>query len=143
MDYHVWDSIGFLVGRTQRPLKNLFMQQLKQFGITPEQWLLLAHLSLQEGITVTALSELSMKDKPYTTRLLDGLEAKGYICRQVNPDDKRSVVISLTAQGVELKQNVTPILIQLDKAIISHMTAEEVLCLRKLLDKLYNGLNCS
>lgn len=139
MYYNIWDSVGFLIGRTQRPLKNLFMQRLKKFGITPEQWLLMAHLSATDSITATALSELSMKDKPYTTRLLDGLEAKGYICRHENPDDKRSVVISLTSQGSDLKQYIIPILIQVDNEVIRHMSEEEVLLLRKLLNKLYDG----
>ncbi len=132
------NTIGFLISRTQSNLQKRFLQKLKTYGVTPEQWVLFARLSEEEGISLTELSKISLKDKPYTTRLVDKLKDRGLIRREESQSDKRSSLIFLTEQGKELRNEILPIIKQLNQWVIGTMSEEEVIHLTFLLNKLYD-----
>jgi MarR family transcriptional regulator for hemolysin len=134
----VLDTIGFFISRTQSKLQKLFLHKLKPYGFTPEQWVLFARLSEREGISPTELSQISLRDKPYTTRLIDKLEANGLIRREESQNDKRSSLIFLTEKGGELRNKILPIIAELNQMILNPMSEEEVRQLKFLLNKLYD-----
>ncbi|MBP1764033.1 MAG: transcriptional regulator, MarR family [Firmicutes bacterium] len=131
------DTIGFFISRTQSKLQKRFLQQLKPYGVTPEQWVLFARLSEKEGISPTELSKTSLRDKPYTTRLIDKLEDRGLIRREESQNDKRSSLIYLTKEGNELSKEIFSIITELNQWVIGTMSGEEVMQLKFLLNKLY------
>lgn len=136
----VLDTIGFFISRTQSNLQKRFLQQLKPYGVTTEQWVLFARLSEVEGISLTELSQISLRDKPYTTRLIDKLEDKGLIRREESQNDKRSSLIFLTERGGELREEILPIITELNQWIVESMSAEEVKQMKVLLNKLYEHI---
>ena len=131
------DTVGFFISRTQSKLQKRFLQELKPYGVTPEQWALFARLSETEGISLTDLSNTSLRDKPYTTRLIDKLEQRGLIRREESQDDKRSSLIFLSKQGGELRQEILPIVAELNQWVMETLTEDEVQQLKCLLNKLY------
>lgn len=138
MKYDALDTIGFYISRTQSKLKKRFIQRLRPYAITPEQWVLFARLSKAEGISLTDLSKISIRDKPYTTRLIENLEEKGIIRREECQTDKRSSLIFLTKQGDELRQEILPIVDELNHWSMEPLSEEEVRQLKFILNKLYN-----
>ncbi|MCW2754692.1 MAG: hypothetical protein JWQ32_2103 [Marmoricola sp.] len=50
-------------------------------------------------LTQRELSAELMTDAPYTTVILDDLERRGLVQRQVNPMDRRSKLVSITPAG--------------------------------------------
>lgn len=134
----VLDTVGFFISRSQSNLQKRFLQQLKPYGVTPEQWVLFAGLSEQEGISLTELSKTSLRDKPYTTRLIDSLENKGLIRRAESQNDRRSSLIFLTEKGNNLRNEILPIIAELNQWVIGTMSEEEVRQLKFLLNKLYD-----
>nr|WP_239579214.1 MarR family transcriptional regulator [Microlunatus panaciterrae] len=51
------------------------------------------------------MGELAAHEKvkpPSMTRIVNGLEARGYVARQADPRDKRQCVVSITAAGREV-----------------------------------------
>jgi DNA-binding MarR family transcriptional regulator len=140
MQHDALDTIGFYITRTQSKLKKHFIQSLKPYGITPEQWVLFARLSEIEGISLTDLSKISIRDKPYTTRLIENLEAKGIIRREECQTDKRSSLIFLTEQGSELRRKISLIAAEINQWSIETLSEEEVRQLKLILNKLYNHI---
>lgn len=140
MSYNLSESIGFMLNRAQARVRNLFIQRLKEYNITPEQWILFSKISEEEGISPTDLSYITIRDKPYTTRLLDGLEERGAIIREVSPNDKRSSLIFLTKQGAQLKKEILPVVSELNDWITKTMNEEEIKLLKGLLNKLYEHI---
>ncbi|MBP1764031.1 MAG: transcriptional regulator, MarR family [Firmicutes bacterium] len=136
----VLDTIGFFINRTQSNLHKRFLQQLKPYGVTPEQWVLFARLSEKEGISLTDLSQTSLRDKPYTTRLIDKLEDRGLVRREESQNDKRSSLIYLTKEGNELRKKILPLIAELDRWVIGAMSEKEVSTLKFLLNKLYGHI---
>lgn len=131
------DNIGFFISRTQSQIRKLFLPKLRPYGITPEQWVLFATLSEDEGISVTDLSSVSFKDKPYTTRLIDNLEEQDLIRREENQNDKRSSLIFLTEKGKKLREEVVTMVQEFHHWMIEPLSEKEVQELKHLLNKVY------
>lgn len=140
MKRNIQDVIGFLISRNQAKLQNHFLQKLKPYGVTPEQWVIFSMLSEEEGISPTELAQMSYRDKPYTTRLIDRMEKSRLIQRVERQNDKRSSLLFLTKQGAELKKKLIPIADEMNQWVIETMSQEEIKQLKNLLSKLLDHL---
>ncbi|MBP2654582.1 MAG: transcriptional regulator, MarR family [Firmicutes bacterium] len=138
--YDLKDAISFIISRTYSKMKNRFLKNLKRFGITLEQWVLLAQLSEKEGISLTDLSLVSLRDKPYTTRLIERLEENGLIFKEEDKFDKRSSLIYLTNKGEEIKKEILPIANEINERLVNDMNEGEVKKLKDLLHKMYDNI---
>lgn len=138
--YILNDAISFILSRTYSKMKNLFLKELKKYGITLEQWVLLAQLSEKEGISPTDLSLVSLRDKPYTTRLIDRLAENGLIFKEESKVDKRSLLIYLTQQGAEIKKEIIPLADKINEWLVENMDEQEVKSLKVLLHRMHSNI---
>lgn len=107
-----------------RHLRSEFRQA--EVEITPEQWTVLLYLWNKDGVTQQDLCNVTFKDKPSMTRLLDNMEKLYLVVRIPNPDDKRTNMIHLTKKGKEIKEIIRPITLAALKKAIEGLTEEEV-----------------
>jgi MarR family transcriptional regulator for hemolysin len=92
-------NISFVLHDVARLLRKRFEQRSRTSGLTRAQWQVLAYLSLHEGIHQNKLAEL-IEIKPITlARLLDKMEARGFIERRPNPADRRAWLLYLTPEA--------------------------------------------
>ncbi|MAS24239.1 MAG: MarR family transcriptional regulator [Oceanospirillaceae bacterium] len=84
-------SLGYLTGLASRLFNNLIARRFREAGIdlTAEQWGVVMLLSKGEATTQKQLSEQLYLEKSSVSRLLDGLEKKGWLERQPDPEDSR------------------------------------------------------
>ncbi len=71
---------------------------MKALGLTRSQWWVLTHLYRNDGVTQTELAEILEVEKPTLGRLLDRLEAKGWVRRQEHDADRRAKRVFLTEE---------------------------------------------
>lgn len=107
--YTLDESLGYLTGKFCRLLLKRNVEKFAQFGlaITSEQWIALAHLWTEDGITQQTLSGQMYKDKGSMTRLINSLEAKGLLNRLPSPNDGREKFVYLTDKGREVMKQAT------------------------------------
>lgn len=110
--YDLDGSYGFLLGKTYRRMLQLLLQRFKPYNITPEQWSVLCRLQGNDGISQKELAFRADKDAPTTTRILDVLERKGWVRREMNAEDRRSFGVYCTPEGAELARRLAPIELQ-------------------------------
>ncbi len=60
------------------------------------------------------------------TGLLDSLERRGYVTRSANPADRRSLVVEITAPGLEVLQEVRTIVHRNETAWMSVLSDAEL-----------------
>jgi MarR family transcriptional regulator, transcriptional regulator for hemolysin len=92
-------TLGFLLHDVARLLRKRFEQKARGLGLSRSQWSVLAHLSRHEGINQSALAEI-LEIEPITlVRLVDKLEASGWVERRLHPKDRRVRLLFLTPKA--------------------------------------------
>ena len=140
MSFEFNESLGFIMNRTNNKLKNTLIQIFKPYDVTPEQWVILKRLWQQEGITPKYIAELTFKDQPTVVRILEKLERKGFIFKEINLEDSRSYLIYLTESGRELKNVLIPLAEEKQKDALNGLDKKDIEKLFQMLNKIYENL---
>ncbi len=89
--------IGFHLRLAQEASFRAFKQRVGDPKLRPSRFALLALIAENPGITQTALSRASARDKSTLTTALDDLVKRGLVKREAA--DRRSYALHLTARG--------------------------------------------
>lgn len=94
--------------RTTRVVKLAFHHAFNQMGIdlTPEQWVILERLSIQNDQSQKDLADDSFKNAPTISRIIDVLCKKGWTKRIKDTQDRRIINVHLTKQGRDIVEKV-------------------------------------
>ena len=106
--------------------------------LTPSQFKIIKFLFWQGDTHIRQVDiekHFSMTN-PTVTGLLKNLEEKGWIRREVNPEDSRSKIICLTDAALTRKEEMYTYGEQIEEAMIHDLTEKEREMLEKLLKKL-------
>ena len=118
-------SFGFLMHDVSRLLRKTFDRHARTIGLTRAQWRVLAHLSRNEGIKQAGLAEI-LEIKPITlARLLDRLDAHGWVERRLDPKDKRARRLFLTNKGRSIIRELRVVALSVREEALSGLTESE------------------
>lgn len=139
-EQEVFDILTGKISTTiNRTLLRAFAHE--DINITTEQWSVLSCLWHEDKITQQQLCDLTRKDKPSMTRLLDNLQKNKLIVRVPHSTDRRINLIHLTQEGVRLREKVTRTVKEIvDKALMG-ISDEEIATSRSVLTKIIQNLD--
>lgn len=122
-----------------REIIKLYKPVLDPFHLTYTQYITMLVLWEEEKITFKKLGEKLYLDSGTLTPVLKKLEAMQYIHKYRSKEDDRVVIVELTKEGYELKEEI----INVPHQVACHidLSSEEALILKKLLDKLLTKFN--
>ncbi len=103
--------------------------------LTPVQFCALDALSHQPGVDQATLAALIGYDRATLGKVVERLELKHAIRREIRPEDRRARSLHLTASGTALLQAARPQVVALQAQILEGLTAEEQKELIRLLTK--------
>ena len=130
-------SFGYRFAMIHRIDAALVREPLSQIGITIAQIPFLMELLYRaEPLTQSDLSNALAIDPAATARTLDQLEKRGYIAREVNPENRRQKLVTATANAEEMHDDLKRILLGASNALVEEFTEEEKALLLKLLDRI-------
>ncbi|MBD0334463.1 MAG: MarR family transcriptional regulator [Cyanobacteria bacterium Co-bin13] len=109
---------------------------VRQYALTPAQFDVIATLGNTPGMSMGEIGEKTLITKGTLTGVVDRLEKKGFVLREVPPGDRRSVIVRLTAAGEALFEEVFPAQIQDLKQRFEQLEPSELELLRVLLSRL-------
>ncbi len=121
---------------TANIINNYLDNTFKPFDISKQQYNVLRILrgKYPNATTCGYLKDVMLERNPDITRLCDRLISKEFLERNNNPSNKRSMQIKITQKGLDLLEQMEPIIdIQ---AASATLTEEEAETLSILLDKL-------
>ena len=81
---------------------------VRQLGLTPAQFDVIATLGNTQGMPLSQLAQQTLITKGTLTGIIDRLEEKGLVCREVPAGDRRSYLAVLTPAGGALFSQVFP-----------------------------------
>ena len=91
-------NFGFILNDVARLLRTAFDRRVKSLGLTRSQWWVLNHLFRNDGVTQSELADILEVEKATLGRLLDRLEAKGWVRRESHAGDRRAKRVFLTEE---------------------------------------------
>lgn len=106
------------------------------FGLRIPEWRLVAVLAEGEGMTQHALGARTRMDKVSVSRAAIALAERGLVDRQPNPGDQRSHLLTLSAEGRRLYEQVAPKALEMEARMFAAFSADELTTLRAMLDRM-------
>jgi DNA-binding MarR family transcriptional regulator len=142
-DYNLDESLGYLIGRTQRALVNRLNRNFAEAGhdVTAEQWAMLLHLWQQDGQGQQQLADCACKDKTSVTRLIDGLEKRNLVLRVADQNDRRNNLIYLTNKGKALQKELITLVQKTLTEAQQEIKPEHLRICKSTLVKVYQNLS--
>ena len=111
--------------------------------ITPEQWTVLYYLWSRDGVTQQELCNVTFKDKPSMTRLIDNLEKQQLVVSSPGVKDRRINLINLTDKGRELEVATKPLVTAIMRTALDGFSDREVEMAGRMLTKVFGNLKNS
>lgn len=127
MKMEIYNMAGHLIRRLNQISTSVFQDRMKAGGVdlTPVQFGALNAIRTNPGIDQARLAGLIAYDRATIGGVVDRLEAKGLVARQVSPKDRRARVMRLTAEGEALLARVLPEVQALQADILMGLTEAE------------------
>lgn len=125
---------------TQNVISEKFNELLKPFDLSPEQFNVLRILRGQKGkpANMSMIQERMIAKTSNTTRLVDKLLLKELVLREVCPNNRRKMEITITEKGLELLLQLDPLVEAHERAFSKNLSVEELELLNELLEKFRN-----
>jgi homoprotocatechuate degradation regulator HpaR len=118
-----------------------FRPALRQHGLTEQQWRILRALAAVETIEATELARTAFLLGPSLSRILRDLEARQLIERRLASADQRRSVLSISAKGLKLMEEVAPSSEAIYAAITRRYGARKLAELQDMLGVLERSLS--
>ncbi len=138
-----FSAYSYLLDRTNRRIKQFAQKRFKEenFDITVDQWLILKHLSTENDKNQSDLADLTGKDHPTLTRILDLLCKKKLTERKMDITDRRSFIIHLTDEGVRKMTEWAPVVAGIRMKAWENLEEKDFEDLKRILNTIYQTLD--
>ncbi|CAG7912453.1 MarR family transcriptional regulator [Mammaliicoccus sciuri] len=135
MDYNMKlaNQVCFSAYNVSRLFAQFYEKELKSFGLTYSQYLVLLSLWEENPQTLHSIGHKLDLSSNTLTPLLKRLEQSGWVTRQKSDQDKRQLVVSLTQKGKEQKQ---PIYDAISKCVSEDMNLDLYKQTKDIMDQL-------
>ena len=136
---HLQEQLCFPIYASSRMVTRLYQPYLDEINLTYPQYITMLSLWEKDRVKVSDLGKELFLYTNTLTPLLKKLEAKGLIKRVRSKKDERTVLISLTDSGLELRRSAEDIPIKLVENL--GMSIDELKQMRKLMWKSLSNLD--
>lgn len=133
------DQLCFTLYATSMAVTRMYKPMLDRMGITYPQYLVLAALGEQDGLTVGAIAERLALESSTVTPPIKRMEQAGLVERRRSKEDERQVNVFMTPEGrklLEESQCLGDTLVERSK-----MTAEDVQGLNRRMQTFLAAVN--
>jgi DNA-binding MarR family transcriptional regulator len=103
------DQLCFALYAASRAVTSRYRPLLESLGLTYPQYLVLLVLWEHDTVPVKEIGAALQLDYGTLTPMIKRLESAGLVRRERRPDDERTVLVTLTQQGQELREQARTI----------------------------------
>jgi len=142
MDEKLEDVLYYLIDKTNKVARRYSQESFANGGhdITVDQWLVLKKIWDNEQINQAELAASLFKDTASITRTLQLLVKKKLVKKEFKENDRRHLLLSLTAKGEQLYKQLLPLVKTMRIQGVKDFTDTEREQIRKLLMKMIKNL---
>lgn len=129
------DNIGVMISDVARLMRTVFDRRVRDLGLTRAQWLLLTRLHRKPGASQSELADMMEIEKASAGRLVDRLEAKGWVTRRAAKGDRRVNRVYLTPEAERVHKRIWRIAEATVDDALHDLGPREVVQLSRLLSR--------
>ena len=130
---HYEDCIVFLLAKAYQRAHSAFKMKLAPFGITPVQHLILAVLGEEDFLSPVEISDRVAMDGATLSGVLDRMAEAGLIKKEGNPEDRRSIRVSLSPKARRMWEELVEQRKSINEELTAKFSLEEKLLLKRML----------
>lgn len=135
----IFDKPGHLVRRLNQIATSVFIEEAKEYGLTPVQYASLLAVDFYPGIDQRRLAKTVALDRTTVSQVVQRLVGKGLMRREQR--DLRSHALSLTGAGRAVIAAMRPRLDSVEEILLAPLTPDEAATFMALLSKLVDVNN--
>ncbi|MBV8922511.1 MarR family winged helix-turn-helix transcriptional regulator [Bradyrhizobium sp.] len=132
----VYTKPGYLFRRMQQIAVAIFMEECREFDLTPVQYAALVAIQTHPGIDATRLSAVIAFDRSTLGSVIERLQAKGLIERAASAEDRRVKLLTITKAGAALLRDIVPAVERAQARMLQPLKAADRKTLMTLLSQL-------
>jgi DNA-binding MarR family transcriptional regulator len=133
-------TIGFLLKDVTRLYTRRFEERAQGLSLTLAQCKALSYLESYEGVSQKRLAELTELDPMSLVRMLDRMEADGWVERRSDPADRRARSLCLTAKAKPILEHIATLAKETRAEALHGLNEEERTQLTRLLARVHENL---
>ncbi len=130
------ECIFFQLAKTNRKGIQFLNHNLEELKLTSAQGMVINSLGEENNVMFNHLGEKLNLTSATLTGIVDRLEKSGFVKRQPNPEDRRSVLVALTETGKDILPKTQSIIVSANKKFLNDLSVEEEIMIRGLLNRI-------
>jgi MarR family transcriptional regulator, organic hydroperoxide resistance regulator len=134
-------SSGYLVRDVHRAFQRLLERRIAAYGVTRGQWYFLRVLWITDGLSQRELSARVGMMEPTTVIALRSMERAGLIRRARSQDDRRKVLVFLTAKATRLRNELLVVAKSITDAAEDGIAARDLGVFRRVVTRMTANLD--
>jgi MarR family transcriptional regulator, temperature-dependent positive regulator of motility len=137
----IYDMPGHLIRRLHQASQAAFDAEVTNggFDLTPVQFAALFVAAVRPGLDQASLATAIAFDRATTGGVIDRLEAKGLLRREVAKGDRRSRLLYPQPAGIEMIERALPAVRKVQEIILQGLSDEEKMTFARLARKALHG----
>jgi MarR family transcriptional regulator, transcriptional regulator for hemolysin len=132
--------IGYTITDVARLMRTVFERRVRSVGLTRSQWLVIARVHRRPGLSQSEVADLLEIEKASAGRLIDRMEAKGWLKRVADGSDRRVNRLHLTPAADRLHAAVWPLAEATVDEALGDLSVEERRRLTRLMTRVKSKL---
>ena len=137
---HEHPTLGFLLKDVTRLYTRRFEERAQALSLTLPQCKALTYLARNEGVSQKRLAELIEIDPMSLVRILDRMEADGWVERRADPQDRRARCLVVTERARPIIDLIWQIVAETRAETLTGLADEERDQLLELLERVHVNL---
>lgn len=138
----IWEvsTIQEISTMIEKSKRRFLCLKFKANGLSFSEGIVLLVIAYSKYSNQDTISSLSGIDKFQTAKVLAAMEERGYVRREVNPENKREKLVCLSEQGKEAADALKDIMDQWEQIIFAGITREEERALEQIMCKIVGNV---
>jgi MarR family transcriptional regulator, transcriptional regulator for hemolysin len=134
-------QLGFLLKDITRRYTRRFEERAQALSLTLPQCRALVYLESNQGVSQKRLSELTELDPMTLVRILDRMEADGWVQRRFDPADRRAHTLWLTPKCKPVLDHIAHVIAEIRAETLHGLSNEDRGRLIELLERVHGNLS--
>lgn len=129
----LYSCINFLLSAAQHTVFQYLNEQLSPYNITPAQYGVLNCLWKEGCLTPKQIGEILYLEASSISSILDRMQKNDLIERNIDPDNRRAILVSATQKAKDLQKSIEKIIADMNEYFLEGFSDEEKSALLKAL----------